>query len=189
MVESLVAKLIAAGADLSSRNAVRLALRILGEDEGLADVIYLMVKTRSYRKAWESCGVDKRAVFLPQCLRNSKECKAELTERGYICKRCGKCPVFEIIEFATSLGYKHVYIVPGGSMVYRILKEIDVHAALGVACVVELCEASERLSAKGLPHQCVPLLRAGCIDTAVDVEKVKQVLKMGLDEEGAGDNS
>lgn len=45
-----------------------------------------------------------------------------------------------ITEYAKNLGYEHVYVVPGGSMVYRILKENkDVRAALGVACLSELC--------------------------------------------------
>ncbi len=181
-MERIISKLLAAGADLSSRNAVRLALKFLGEDEGLADLIYVIVKSRSYRKAWQSCPVEKRVVFLPQCLRNSKECRAELSERGYRCKRCGKCSIAEIIDYAEKLGYEHIYVVPGGSMVYRILKDIDVWSALGVACVAELCEASERLSSKGFPHQCIPLLKAGCIDTVVDVDKVKEALRLGLDE-------
>ncbi len=184
MIESILSKLFATGMDLSSRNAVKMALKVLGEDERLADLIYITMKNITYRKAWENAPVEKRVVFLPQCLRSSKNCKAELTNKGYVCKRCGSCSINEILDFAEKLGYKHVYVVPGGSMVYRILKEIEVSAALGVACVVELCEASERLSSKGFPHQCVPLKRAGCVDTEVDVEKVKNVLSMGVNEEG-----
>lgn len=193
MIDKLLSRLISTGADLSSKNAIKTALKVLGEDEGLADLIYIIAKNRAYRKEWESLPPSQRILFLPQCLRNSKNCQAELTERGYVCKKCGSCDIAEIVEYAENLGYRHIYIVPGGSMVYRILKdiapEIGKFSTLGVACVPELCEASERLSSKGVPHQCAPLKKTGCVDTEVDVDEVKRFLKMGLsDEKEAGDN-
>ncbi|TDA28020.1 MAG: DUF116 domain-containing protein, partial [Archaeoglobi archaeon] len=44
----------------------------------------------------------------------------------------------------------------------------------------ELCEAIEKLYPLGFKVQAVQLLRAGCVDTAVDVEEVKEKLKAGL---------
>ncbi|WP_456330555.1 DUF116 domain-containing protein [Archaeoglobus sp.] len=193
MIDKIISRLISMGADLSSKNAIKGALRILGEDEGLADYVYILVKNRAYRKDWAELPVDRRLVFLPQCLRNSKNCQAELTEKGYVCKKCGSCDIAEIVEKAESLGYKHIYIVPGGSMIYRILKNLDMDsfACLGVACLPELCEASERLSLKDIPHQCVPLRKTGCVDTEVDVEEVKAFLTAGLEheKEETGDRS
>jgi len=193
MIDKIISRLISMGADLSSRNAIKGALRILGEDEGLADYVYVLVKNRAHRKEWAECPVERRLIFLPQCLRNSKNCQAELTEKGYVCKKCGSCDVVEIVEMAESLGYRHIYIVPGGSMIYRILKNFDMDsfACLGVACLPELCEVSERLSLKNIPHQGIPLRKTGCVDTEVDVEKVKAFLMAGLEneKEGAGDNT
>lgn len=193
MIDRIISKLISMGADLSSRNAIKGALKILGEDEGLADYIYILIKNRVHRKDWAELPPDKRLIFLPQCLRNSKNCQAELTEKGYVCQKCGSCDVAEIVETAENLGYKHIYIVPGGSMIYRILKSLnmDSFACLGVACLPELCEASERLSLKDIPHQCVPLRKTGCVDTEVDVEEVKAFLRAGLEheKEEAGDSS
>ncbi len=188
MIDKIISRLVSAGADLSSKNAIKAALRFIGEDERLADYIYILVKNRAYRKDWESLPVENRVIFLPQCLRNSKNCQAELTEKGYVCKRCGSCSIAEIAETAEKLGYRHIYIVPGGSMIYRILKGIDGNfACLGVACIPELCEASERLTIKNIPHQCVPLRKTGCVDTEVDLEDVKVVMRAGLvhEEEGA----
>ncbi len=185
MMEGLISRLITLGVDLSSKNAIKAALKILGEDEGLADLVYVIIKNRVYGKSWDETPVSHRLVFLPQCLRNSKSCEAELTEKGYICKRCGSCSIADIIEYAEKLGYKHIYIVPGGSMVYRILKNIETGniACLGVACIPELCEASERLSMKGIAHQSIPLKKTGCVDTEVDIDEVKRVLRRGLESE------
>lgn len=192
MIDKIISRLISAGADLSSKNAIKAALKILGEDEALADYVYVLVKNRAYRKDWIETAVERRLVFLPQCLRNSKSCQAELSEKGYVCKKCGSCSIAEILETAEGLGYRHIYVVPGGSMIYRILKDIKLEnfACLGVACIPELCEASERLTVKNIPHQCIPLRKTGCIDTQVDVEEVKSLLKAGLnEEERAGDSS
>jgi len=175
----ILTKLAAIGADLSSKSAIKRALSLIGENDELVDQIYIFVKNKSYEGEVFKVPYDKRALFLPQCLRNSKECEAELKEIGYICKECGKCSIFEIINYAKKLGYKHIYIVPGGSLVFKILKNIhnEIEAAIGVACFVELAEASERLSRKNIPHQCIPLIKAGCIDTAVDVNEVKRAIK------------
>lgn len=178
----ILAKLAALGADLSSRSAIKKALSLIGEDEELVDQIYTFVKNKSYENDVSKIPYEKRVLFLPQCLRNSKECKAELTDKGYICKRCGKCCISEIIDYAKSLGYKHIYIVPGGSLVFKILKEIgnEVEAAIGIACFAELAEASEKLSRRNLAHQCIPLTKTGCIDTSVNVDEVKRVLNMRI---------
>ncbi|MDI9645136.1 MAG: DUF116 domain-containing protein [Archaeoglobales archaeon] len=178
-MERLVSKILAVGADVSTRNALKKVLNFLGEDENSVDLVYLAVKNVAFRMDWERCVVKKRAVFLPQCLRSSEKCEAKLSEKGYLCKKCGNCVVGEIVEYAESLGYKHIYIVPGGSLVLRILKSIECEAVLGVACVPELCEALERIK---IPAQVVPLTKAGCINTEVDVKKVKEILGAGLSE-------
>lgn len=182
MLESIISKLVALGADLNSRSAIKKALNVIGESEVYVDYIYILVKNNAFRKEWSQTPVKKRLVFLPQCLRNSKKCKAELTEYGYICKKCGSCSIFEIIKYAESLGYDKIFIVPGGSMVYKIIREYADKkiAALGVACLPELCEASERLSIKGIAHQSVPLRKTGCVDTEVDVDEVKKKLALGI---------
>ncbi len=69
-------------------------------------------------------------------------------------------------------------------MVIRIIKRgVESHnilAAVGVACVPELVEAAEKLSLIGIPIQAVPLLKAGCVDTAVDKDEVLHILRLGL---------
>ncbi len=182
-IEDVVSKILDIGVELTSITAVKRALRILGEDEELADAIFVAVKDRAFKRVWEQCKADERAIFLPQCLRNSKTCKAELSEFGYVCKRCGGCSINEIIECAEKHGIQHVYIVPGGSMVYKILGRITkngVKAALGVACMSELREAVEKLSVSGFCVRCVPLRKTGCVDTEVDVEEVKAKIVDGL---------
>ncbi|AFK21942.1 DUF116 domain-containing protein [Pyrococcus sp. ST04] len=183
-LDNIIAKLLALGADLSTRNAVKAALSLISENEELTDQIYVELKNKAYKDDFKRVPVEKRAIFIPQCLRNIKACEAEFTEYGWICKKCGKCQIGEIIEYAESLGYRQFYIVPGGSLVKKILKDKvpkgEIKGAVGIACWPELAEAAEKLSSLKIPIQGIPLLRAGCINTIVDVERVKEVLRLGI---------
>ncbi|AEH25247.1 DUF116 domain-containing protein [Pyrococcus yayanosii] len=185
-IENTIAKLLSLGTDLSTRNAIRAALSLISENEELADQIYVELKNKAFREDFAKVPPEKRAVFIPQCLRNVRNCKAEFTEYGWKCKKCGSCPIGEIIEYGESLGYTQFYIVPGGSLVKKILKNKvpkgEIKAALGIACWPELAEAGEKLSHLKIPIQAVPLLRAGCINTLVDVEVVKEFLRIGIDD-------
>ncbi|MDI3474808.1 MAG: uncharacterized protein PWQ79_1260 [Thermococcaceae archaeon] len=180
----IIAKLASLGADLSTRNAVRMALSLISEDEELTDQIYVEIKNKAYREDFSKVPVEKRAVFIPQCLRNVRECPANFGEYGWECVKCGKCPIGGIIEHGERLGYRQFYVVPGGSLVKKILKakapKGEIKAAVGIACWPELAEAAEKLSILKIPIQGVPLLRAGCINTLVDVERVREVLELGL---------
>ncbi|USS40250.1 DUF116 domain-containing protein [Thermococcus aggregans] len=186
-IDNIIAKLASVGADLSTRNAIKMALSLISEDEELTDQIYVEIKNKAYKEDFAKVPVEKRAVFIPQCLRNVKECPAEFGEYGWKCTKCGKCAIGEIIEYGEKLGYKQFYIVPGGSLVKKILKEKvpkgEIKAALGIACWPELAEAGEKLSILKIPLQAVPLLRAGCINTIVDIERVKAALGIGLKQE------
>lgn len=186
-IDNIIAKLASVGADLSTRNAIRMALSLISEDEELTDQIYVEIKNKAYKEDFAKVPVEKRAVFIPQCLRNVKECPAEFGEYGWKCTKCGKCSIGDIIEYGEKLGYKQFYIVPGVSLVKKILKEKvpkgEIKAALGIACWPELAEASEKLSILKIPLQAVPLLRAGCINTLVDLERVRMVLEVGLTQE------
>ncbi|MCO6040864.1 DUF116 domain-containing protein [Thermococcus alcaliphilus] len=186
-IDNIIAKLASVGADLSTRNAVRMALSLISEDEELTDQIYVEIKNKAYKEDFAKVPVEKRAVFIPQCLRNVKECPAEFGEYGWKCTKCGKCSIGDIIEYGEKLGYKQFYIVPGGSLVKKILKEKvpkgEIKAALGIACWPELAEANEKLSILKIPLQAVPLLRAGCINTLVDLERVRMALEVGLTQE------
>lgn len=182
-IENIIAKVASIGSDLSTRNAVRMALSLISEDEELTDQIYVEIKNKAYKEDFLRVSIEKRAVFIPQCLRNVKECPAEFGEYGWECTKCGKCPIGDIIEHGEKLGYKQFYIVPGGSLVKKVLKEKvpkgEIKAAIGIACWPELAEASEKLSILKIPLQAVPLLRAGCINTIVDTRRVKEVLEIG----------
>jgi hypothetical protein len=151
----------------------------MGVEEKELFQIYVRTKNSASRQKFVATPYSERVLLLPQCLR-APDCAAELKEYGYECQRCGKCTITRIIDQAEKLGYKHVYIIPGGSIVKKIFAEEKPKACLGVACLKELMLGSFICEKLGIIGQGVALLRDGCINTCVDWKVVTNTLRLGF---------
>jgi len=169
----IISRLVGLGFDLSTKKALKSALKVIGIKPDNLERLYIDVKNNGCADAFRAIPPEQKIVFLPQCLRNIKKCKATLDEWGWHCKECGGCKISEIKKKAESMGYRF-FVVPGGTMVYKIIKELKPKAALGVACLKELAMAVETIH---IPTQGITLLRDGCVNTDVDVKKVFSALE------------
>ncbi len=175
-MKRLLQKLIATGADFSTRATLKSALNFIGIEPSNIDRLYMELKNDMYRNRFSRTPPSKRIIFLPQCLRK-KGCEAGIGEWGYKCTVCNpKCKVGRIKSMAESLGYR-VIIAPGGSMVMKALERFGPLAVAGVACIKEIVLAMENIR---IPVQGIELLRDGCVDTDVNLEDVFSVLRMGI---------
>lgn len=132
------------------------------------------------KRKFERTSFNDRALFLPHCLRKADKCLGKYTEYGLICRRCSKdCSINIISKEANNLGYD-VYVVPGGEMVLKIVKEKKPKAAVGVACPAELIQAVRKVGkdVEKIPYQIIPLKKTGCVNTDVDVDSVFEKLRM-----------
>ena len=148
----------------------------LGIDEKELMRLYIDMKNKLHKRKFAETEFSSRILLLPQCLR-SRWCRAELTEFGYKCNGCNKCKIPEIKKYAEKIGYK-VFVIPGGSIIEKIVKNFKPKAILGVACLKELvlgCIACEKA---GIPAQGVVLLRDGCVETDVDWNKLKTAINL-----------
>jgi hypothetical protein len=171
-MKDLVRAILDTGMDIGTRSSLKAVMLKMGLDVNMVDQIYVKTKNDVHTIEFARVPFSERAVFVPQCLRNSEKCKAPLTEDGYACLKCGACPIGKLKAEAERLGYGGFYIVPGGSMVFKIMKKRKYRAVLGVACFFELADSMEKASLYGVPSQGVPLTRDGCKDTQVDWEPV-----------------
>jgi len=122
----------------------------------------------------------KRALFLPHCSRKfmDNRCRAKFDPNipSYICARCSSdCLINMAVSIAEKKGYD-VYVIPGGSCVYKILKLKHYDGVVGVACGEEVKLAGEALSRMNIPGQAVPLLKNGCANTFFNIETLAQIL-------------
>ena len=151
----------------------------MGVDEKELFELYVKTKNTASRQKFAATPYSERVLLLPQCLR-SKDCPAELKEYGYECQGCGKCDIKQVIDQAKKLGYKHVHILPGGSIVTKIFAKEKPKACLGVACLKELMLGSFVSEKLGVIGQGVALLRDGCVNTCVDWKAVSDALRLSL---------
>jgi len=147
-------------------------MKFFGFDPQVVDEALIVSANESMAKRFVSAEGEK-LIFAPQCLRSS-ECKARLDpDRGYICKKCGKCVLGEIAKLSEDRGYV-LFIVPGDSFVKRIVRNLEPASVIGVACYDELSMAMLVGIKMGIPSVGIPLLKSGCFNTLVEFEKIKR---------------
>jgi len=151
----------------------------VGVDEKELFQLYVETKNRSLIESFASTPYNQRIVLLPQCLR-AKDCPAEIGNYGYKCRQCGKCSVAKIMQLTKNLGYKGVFIMPGGSLARKIMLELKPKASLGVACYKELVMGSYLCEKVGVIGQGVELIKDGCINTIANMKSLTKAINMSM---------
>ncbi|MEM3641023.1 MAG: DUF116 domain-containing protein [Candidatus Bathyarchaeia archaeon] len=145
----------------------------------LEDLVDMEVRNFFERERFRK--TKKRALFLPHCSRKymDNRCNARFEPDipSYICAHCSSdCLINKAASLAEKKGYD-VYILPGGSCIYKILKFKHYEGVVGVACGEELKLAGEALSRTGVPGQAIPLLKNGCANTFFNIETLQKIFK------------
>lgn len=177
-IQEAVAKAIDSGAHINFATASEAIAKKLGLSERWIEYTHVEFRNRLNEIAYKKVPYKRRILLLPHCLRNSKECKAEYGPEGLQCTECGKCKLSQLVKEARKLGYKGVFILPGGSMVENIVKKYKPRAVLGVACYKEVMLGFDTLKKEEIAVQGVLLTRAGCINTDVNVDDVIEKMKL-----------
>jgi hypothetical protein len=157
---------------------VKAICRFFGLDD--RDLISFSIKLQNSmnKKSFEGVPVEKRAVFLPQCLRSAR-CPANLTPEGIWCQGCGLCTTGEAIRELLQLGYR-VFIVPGSSFIKRMVKKYRPEGIIGVGCILEVKEGLDLCDQLGIPGMGVVTLKDGCVETCVNWNEVLEVASLGI---------
>src|SRR5512136_214134 len=156
---------------------VKAICRFFGLDD--RDLISFSIRLQNSMnmKAFEAVPVEKRAVFLPQCLR-SANCPGKLTPEGIKCQGCGQCTTCEGIRDLGGMGYR-VFIVPGSSFIKRMVKKYRPEGIIGVGCILEVKEGLDLCDRLGIPGMGVVTLKDGCVETCVNWHEVLDVASLG----------
>ncbi|MDD1664502.1 MAG: DUF116 domain-containing protein [Methanomicrobiales archaeon] len=157
---------------------VKAICRFFGLDD--RDLISFSIKLQNSmnKKSFEGVPVEKRAVFLPQCLRSAR-CPANLTPEGIWCQGCGLCTTGEAIRELLRMGYR-VFIVPGSSFIKRMVKKYRPEGIIGVGCTLEVKEGLDLCDQLGIPGMGVVTLKDGCVETCVNWNEVLEVASLGI---------
>jgi uncharacterized protein len=150
----------------------------LGLSERMIQYTHIELRNSVFEPEFKKIPYDERVLFLPHCARNSKSCIATSDDEGYHCAHCGACEISHVEKFALNLGYKKVFIVPGGSMVKKILTLYKPKASVGVCCFDEALLAFDLLKNTKIIPQVALLLRDGCKDTMINVPLLEEKLAL-----------
>lgn len=117
----------------------------------------------------------KRLLLLPQCLRDVEKCRGEYDDYGFICGECGACAIHEIEKYAEGLGYT-VLIAEATAAVEELIARGRFESVIGVSCLEALEKTIQKMVDRAIPGLAVPLLRNGCLNTAVDIAWLRETL-------------
>jgi hypothetical protein len=177
-IKKAVAETVDRAAHLDAARATEVIAKKLGLNQRLINYTHIELRNKLNEYGFKSTPYNKRILFLPHCLRNSKECKAQYSEEGLQCKKCGKCDIATLTKIAENLGYAEVFVCPGGSMVQKLIKKYKPGATVGVCCYHEANLAFDALRGTGIHPQSVLLLQDGCKDTKANLAEAREKMEL-----------
>ncbi|MEK6958991.1 MAG: DUF116 domain-containing protein [archaeon] len=177
-IRDAVGKAADAGAHLNVAKVSETIGKSLGLSDSLIQFTHVELRNAVFERDFRKIPIEERMLFLPHCVRNSKFCQATFDDDGYHCKHCGACNLDEAVKLAKRLGYKNIFIVPGGSIVKKILMRTKSKAAIGVCCFNEALLSFDMIKHTSIVPQIVLLLKDGCHDTLINLPLLEEKLAM-----------
>ncbi|MGD9930946.1 MAG: polyprenyl synthetase family protein [Mangrovibacterium sp.] len=142
-------------------------LRRLGMDEEYLDFSIVLCGNEIWREVIAATPFDRRLLLLPQCLKNSQNCQAEMDSLGLICAGCKGCQIDSVLTKAEALGYTTL-VAEGTTVAVGLVAEGAIDAVIGVSCMPVLQRSFGPVSRAAVPVMGLPLLYNGCENTNVD---------------------
>ncbi len=152
------------------REKIRLSFVKVNNEMVLGELL-----TREKEKGEKISG-DKVLILLPHCIQYA-DCPLRVSRSADLCKRCGQCPMGDILSLRDIYGFT-VVIATGGTIARKIVVETRPKLILAVAC--------ERDLTSGI-QDTYPLLVYGiinerpfgpCFNTKVDVSLLQNALNL-----------
>lgn len=136
---------------------------------------FIEVSNHLVRRKQLSVAAGKVLILAPHCLQLDT-CSHRITRKVDNCKRCGKCPIGDLLGVAERTGV-HLAVVPGGTLARQVIKSLRPRAVLAIACERDLVSGIQDV----FPLPVVGILNerpyGPCCNTKVDAAKVEQTLE------------
>lgn len=116
----------------------------------------------------------KILLLLPHCTQDF-DCDVKITGNIKNCRKCGRCEIKDLLELAEQYAVQ-IAVATGGTLARRIIVKNKPEAIVAVACELDLTTGIQ--DAYPLPVIGVLNKRpfGPCINTTVDIEKVREAL-------------
>ncbi len=116
----------------------------------------------------------KILLLLPKCVQNS-ECPCNVLKNINNCKKCGKCQIPSLLDMENPTALE-MYVVGGGRLAIKKVKEIRPDTIIAVACEQELIAGIKQ--ALKIPVFALKNSRPNgpCVNTLIDVDELNRVI-------------
>lgn len=154
--------------------------RALGLEPLDAERMLVEVNNRSLRGGWPCLSPSQVLLLLPHCLQYH-ECPHRLTFDPTACRRCGRCPIGELMELADRWGVQ-VAVATGGTSARRTVREAAPELIVAVACPRDLSLGILDVYPIPVRGELNRWVHGQCFDTWVDTGEIRHVLESILGE-------
>jgi len=139
--------------------------------------VAVLFSNEAWRETVAAVPCARRLLLLPKCLRAEGRCAGTLDEIGLVCEDCGQCPITDLKKEAERLGYA-VLVAEGAPVVLSIVQNRKIEAVVGVSCLTSLELIYPLMQSAAIPGIAIPLLYDGCTNTAVDLDWVREAIRL-----------
>ena len=148
--------------------------KLLGVSKERVQQSFIEVNNHLVRSNTRRTKPDKLLILLPHCIQEF-DCQIKITGNIKNCQGCGKCEIKDLIELADRYQVK-IAVATGGTLARRIIVENRPDAIVAVACELDLnsgIQDSYPIPVLGILNE---RPNGPCINTKVDIEKVKHAI-------------
>ena len=153
--------------------------KLLGVSKGRIQQSFIELNNHLVRSNRHRTRPNKLLILLPHCIQDF-DCQIRITGNIKNCKGCGKCEIKDFVEISDRYHVK-IAVATGGTLARRIVVENRPEAIVGVACELDLTTGIQDT----YPIPVIGILNdrpnGPCINTKVDIEKVKKAIVDFLD--------
>ncbi len=119
---------------------------------------------------------NRRLLLLPQCLRDTSNCRAVFDDMGLVCAGCNNCGINGILDESESLGYTTL-VADGTSIAISLVEEGSIDAVIGVGCMQVLKQSFRPVNHVAVPAIALPLMHDGCDGTTLDYKWLSEEIR------------
>jgi hypothetical protein len=177
-IRAAIGKMVDSGTHINVAEATEIIAKKLGLSEAMVQFAHIEIRNSVFEPEYKKIPYKQRILFLPHCARNIKNCRAKQTDEGLKCGHCKSCDIDKAVKLAEDLGYMKVFVVPGGSMVKKLLQKYKPKTSIGVCCFNEALMAFDMIKGSGVVPQVVLLLNDGCKDTKINMPLLEERIRL-----------
>ena len=154
--------------------AIRIG-KLLDIEKETVERSFIEVSNHLVRQKLVKVRPERLLILSPHCIQKDT-CPHKITRNVNNCKRCGQCPVNDLLNLTEKYGV-NLAVVTGGTLARNVLKNLRPQAVLAIACERDLTSGIQ----DAFPLPVIGVLNqrpyGPCFNTRIDIEQVDALLQ------------